>query len=269
MKRTISFISGVLVGAMLLPGAIAAAGIIAERSTQPIYVDGQRVRMEAYTIAGSNYVKLRDIGKEVGFNVSWDEATRSVQIDSDAPYADDTAASAPAQAMSQPQEILENVPDVGDRIICDDGYVYEIIDMSRYDTNVFASGPVGELPEPTCDWSAFPKLTLPRMEKRHFKTATGDDLFVRNMKETRRMEYTLYNALGREPSAWRDGKPLATVSFSIPADMEMYAAAFWPWDETNITDLVHSCPNSRYFIEAWDCYHNGRFMYVRYIILSL
>ena len=40
MKRTISFISGVLVGAMLLPGAIAAAGIIAERSTQPIYVDG-------------------------------------------------------------------------------------------------------------------------------------------------------------------------------------------------------------------------------------
>ena len=269
MKRTISFISGVLVGAVLLPGAFAADGVIAERSTQPIYVDGQRVQMEAYTIAGSNYVKLRDIGKEVGFNVSWDDATRSVRIDSDSPYADDMATSAPAQAMSQPQEILESVPDVGDRIICDDGFVYEILDMSRYDTNVFADGSVGDLPKPTCDWSAFPKLTLPRMEKRHFTTGTGEDLFVRNMKETRRMEYTLYNALGSEPSAWRDGKPLATVSLTIPADKEMYAGAFWPWDETNITDLVHSRPLSFYYVEAWDCYHNGKFMYVRYIILSL
>ena len=113
------------------------------------------------------------------------------------------------------------------------------------------------------------KLTLPRMEKRHFTTGTGEDLFVRNMKETRRMEYTLYNALGSEPSAWRDGKPLATVSLTIPADKEMYAGAFWPWDETNITDLVHSRPLSFYYVEAWDCYHNGKFMYVRYIILSL
>ena len=49
----------------------------------------------------------------------------------------------------------------------------------------------------------------------------------------------------------------------------MYAAAFWPWDATNITELVHSRPNSRYAVEAWDYYHNGKFMYVRYVILSL
>lgn len=28
--------------------------------------------MEAYTINGNNYVKLRDIGEKVGFNVYWD-----------------------------------------------------------------------------------------------------------------------------------------------------------------------------------------------------
>lgn len=266
MKRTISFVSGVIVGAMLLPAAFAASGVIAEHSTQPIYVDGQRVQMEAYTIAGSNYVKLRDIGRNVGFNVSWDDDTRSVLIESDKPYAEDTPVT---QNAKQPPEILSNVPDVGDRIICDDGYVYEITDMSRYDANVFASGPVGELPTPTCDWSLFPTLTLPRMEKRHFTTRTGEDLFVRNMQETRRMQYTIYNALGTEPEAWRDGKPLATVSLTIPEADADYAASFWPWRESQLTDLVHSRPLSRFYVEAWDYYHNGVFQYVRYIVLSL
>lgn len=39
--------------------------------------------MTAYNIAGSNYVRLRDIGKKVGFNVYWDDG---VQINSTAPY---------------------------------------------------------------------------------------------------------------------------------------------------------------------------------------
>ena len=39
--------------------------------------------MEAYNINGNNYVKLRDIGKEVGFNVYWQDG---VQVDSDADY---------------------------------------------------------------------------------------------------------------------------------------------------------------------------------------
>ena len=41
------------------------------------YVDGEEVRLEAYTIGGSNYVKLRDIGRLVGFNVYWDGAMQS------------------------------------------------------------------------------------------------------------------------------------------------------------------------------------------------
>ena len=83
MKKK-DFALGILCGAMLFSGATAAAaGITAEPTWQNIYVDGERVSMTAYNIAGSNYVKLRDIGKEVGFNVYWQDG---VQIDTDAPY---------------------------------------------------------------------------------------------------------------------------------------------------------------------------------------
>ena len=39
--------------------------------------------MQAYNIAGHNYVKLRDMGKQVGFNVYWNAG---VQIDTGHPY---------------------------------------------------------------------------------------------------------------------------------------------------------------------------------------
>ena len=61
-------LTGMALGATLCGGA-AAAGIIAVPTWQPIYVDGQQVEMEAYNINGSNYVKLRDAGRQVGFNV--------------------------------------------------------------------------------------------------------------------------------------------------------------------------------------------------------
>ena len=57
--------------------------MVAEPTWQPIYVDGQQVEMEAYNIAGHNYVKLRDIGSQVGFNVYW---SSGVQIDTGNPY---------------------------------------------------------------------------------------------------------------------------------------------------------------------------------------
>lgn len=83
MKKK-DFALGILCGAMLFNGATAmAAGIIAEPTWQKIYVDGEQVSMTAYNIAGSNYVKLRDIGQRVGFNVYWADG---VQIDTDAPY---------------------------------------------------------------------------------------------------------------------------------------------------------------------------------------
>ena len=40
--------------------------------------------------------------------------------------------------------------------------------MSKYDKSMFASGAVGELPTPTCDWSEFPELEVPEIETRHY-----------------------------------------------------------------------------------------------------
>lgn len=50
------FFAGLLCGALVFGGTTAyAAGVMAELSTQPIYVDGQQVSMSAYNIGGNNY----------------------------------------------------------------------------------------------------------------------------------------------------------------------------------------------------------------------
>lgn len=68
----------------------AVSGAVAKISDQRITVDGVQVNMTAYQIDGNNYVKLRDIGKQVDFGVGYDNATASVRIDTDAPYTEST-----------------------------------------------------------------------------------------------------------------------------------------------------------------------------------
>ncbi len=90
-KREAIFMGiGILAGLALSgPAAQAATSITAKLSTQPIYVDGQRVSMTAYSIGGNNYVRLRDIGQAVDFGVTYDAATNSVHIDSTQSYQDE------------------------------------------------------------------------------------------------------------------------------------------------------------------------------------
>lgn len=45
-----------------------------------VSVDGQAVDLSAYNIGGNNYFKLRDLGDALGFAVTWDEASRTVNI---------------------------------------------------------------------------------------------------------------------------------------------------------------------------------------------
>jgi uncharacterized protein YkwD len=90
---------GMVLGASLVGGA-AAAGIVAQPTWQNIYVDGQQVEMEAYNINGNNYVKLRDIGKEVGFNVYWQDG---VQVDSTTGYTGE----APAQTSTVDEALAQ------------------------------------------------------------------------------------------------------------------------------------------------------------------
>ena len=104
-SRFFSFTAGLLLGMAILGSAAASEGITAFLSTQPIYVDGQRVSMTAYAINGNNYVRLRDIGKAVDFGVTYDAATNSVYIDTDAPYQSE--ASKPVQATAAPGTVTE------------------------------------------------------------------------------------------------------------------------------------------------------------------
>jgi len=83
-----------LIGAVVSGSGIAyAAGVMAERSSCIVFVDGEQAELDAYLIDGSNYVKLREVGQTVGFNVYWNGA---VQIESDTPYTGEAPTSTPA-----------------------------------------------------------------------------------------------------------------------------------------------------------------------------
>lgn len=55
-------------------------------NSSKLYLDGQAVDLTAYTIQGSNYFKLRDIGKLFNFSVEWDAANAKIVIDTGMPY---------------------------------------------------------------------------------------------------------------------------------------------------------------------------------------
>ena len=104
-KQIFTMLTGLLIGAALTGGSAAvAAGITAERSHHRVVVDGKEVQMEAYVINGNNYVKLRDMGKAVGFEVYWDSVNGCVQVESGKPYTGEAPAKTePDKPVSQPE----------------------------------------------------------------------------------------------------------------------------------------------------------------------
>ena len=259
--------SGIILGTTIAAPA-AGAALTAQQSSQKIIVDGKPVQIEAYSIGGNNYCKLRDVGRAVGFAVDYDPMTNTVSIRTDQPYAED-APTRSSRVVTLPTDGSQYVPQVGDVILCDDGAEYEIKNVVRWDTNVFQDDPLPPLPTPTCDWSAFPTLTLPEPIVRHYHDEHGDDLFVRNVYEVRRMICTLYNALDDESDAWCDGKPLFKIYTEIPPEYEPYTGVFWPWRSEEITSTVHALPNVRYYVDAYDVYHDGIYQYTRYCFMSI
>lgn len=49
-------------------------------SNAGLEVNGHDVYLTAYTIGGSNYFKLRELGDALGFSVSWDETTKTIVL---------------------------------------------------------------------------------------------------------------------------------------------------------------------------------------------
>ena len=232
-------------------------------SNQTIYLDGQEIELQAYLINGENYVRLRDIGQAVDFNVYWNG---TVQIDSGSPYT----GKAPTETVQLPTDGSQYQPQVGDSTLCNDGSIYTITDVSRLNNNMFSDGPLPDLPEPTYDWSSFPEVELPAPEVRRYQIEAGDYLFIRNLYETRRMQYTLMNLAGNHPSTSETGKlkygikGTPSVQINLTIDEADRPQIFWPWRESELTNLFNSAPQETYSVECWDVYRNGIFLYTEY-----
>ena len=97
---------------MALAGPAAQAAELFLKAFPAAYeicVDGERLDVPAYSIHDNTYVKLRDIGEAVGFNVYWDGST--AQVESDKPYTG-TAPVAADELLEVRQEIFELVNQV-------------------------------------------------------------------------------------------------------------------------------------------------------------
>ena len=141
----------------------------------------------------------------------------------------------------------------GDKVLCDDGTTYEITDLRLWEEPE---------PLPAYDQTRFLELELPKAEVRRFQDEYGDDLFIRNLYETRRMEYTIYNAAMNCPELWADGAPTLNLHLGISAQNAVQM--FWPWQEDQLTQVFCSAPGARFEVEAWDVYHNGKYLYTEY-----
>jgi hypothetical protein len=62
--------------------------VTATLSTSVVYLNGNPVVLTAYTIAGNNYFKLRDVGSALNFGVTWDGNANMIKIDSSTGYTE-------------------------------------------------------------------------------------------------------------------------------------------------------------------------------------
>lgn len=269
-KNAALLCAGMLAGIVLGgPAANAVSNILAERSVQPIYVDGTQVQMEAYVINGNNYVKLRDIGKAVDFGVAYDAGTNSVRIDSASPYVEEVKPTpAPADGVIVvPQSDAPFRPLKGDVVQLDDGTTFTVTEPKDEEP---------PLPTLTYDLSLFPELELPKVRTTawHEGQAAGT-VGILNLYETRRMQYTIYNAVPNCPELWADGtlklsskgNPILRLQLGITDPTAVQP--FWPWRDNQLTQVFYSAPMAQFAVEAWDTYKNGKFLYTCYYVQGL
>lgn len=203
---------------------------------------------------------------KMGHDIDLHESIESVGATTNAPSRNADG------SINVPSDGSRYVPKVGDVIRCDDGTNYTITDVSRYDNNMFSSGPLPGLPTPTCDWSLLPQPELPAAETRHFTINGTEYLFVRNLYETRRMLYTLYNAIGENSETWQNGEPTVhpsgnqKVFINLTIDPDVTPECFWPWRDREIIDPFNSNPCGTHSLEAWDVYKDGVFLRTEYSV---
>ena len=245
LRRDVAgFAVGLLCGGVIFGGVGIASGVIATpltESSQKVTLDGQAVSLEGYNINGSNYFKLRDLGKAMDFGVTWNNDSRTVEIDSNAGYVEEEKPAIPG-AVKIPTGDASWCPPVG-----------TVIDLGNGQTMTVtkAKDPEPELTVPA-NASSFWQDELPEPKVIVYEE-TGAVL-IRNLHETRRMQYSLFEVaepgtkiyLGMEDA--RPGEP----------------SVEWPWHEGMLQQMYLSGPRSKVWVEAWDCYKNGRYLYTEY-----
>ena len=121
-QRMACLLIGILMGAVLLGGNVSQAAeafLKAFPSTHTFYLDGQPIEMEAYSINGNNYVKLRDIGRMVGHHGQRDGASREL-IAAIRPKVVVCCASSDRRYQSADPELLQMIAASGARLCFSD-----------------------------------------------------------------------------------------------------------------------------------------------------
>lgn len=114
MKDISLTLTGVAIG-LALGAPAATAALTASPTTQRFYVNGLPYGLQAYSINGNNYVKLRDIGRAVDFGVEYDGKTNSVYITPGIPYREEVKGS------SQTETIREEIVRLVNRVCAEAG----------------------------------------------------------------------------------------------------------------------------------------------------
>ena len=244
LRRDVAgFAVGLLCGGVIFGGVGIASGVIATpltESSQKVTLDGQAVSLEGYNINGNNYFKLRDLGKAMDFGVTWNNDSRTVEIDSSTGYVEEQKPTVPG-AVSIPTGDASWCPAVG-----------TVIDLGNGQTMTVtkAKDPEPELTVPA-NASSFwqDELSEP-------KVTIGTDGFVaiRNLHETRRMQYSLFEVA--EPGT----KIYLGLEGSRPGDPSVE----WPWHEGMLQAMYLSGPRSKVWVDAYDVYLYGEYQYTEY-----
>ena len=62
----------------------------------------------------------------------------------------------------------------------------------------------------------------------------------------------------------RDGTPALDLHLGITEQSSVQP--FWPWQEDQLTQVFWSAPGARFQVDAWDVYHDGKYLYTEYDI---
>lgn len=149
MSKRKFFITGTVVGSLLLTQSVFAAEITATPSQNTLSVQSESSiekveAVPAYLYQDNNYFMLRDIGKIVGYQVNWDENTKQISMVKDESAQNLTGMSQPKQAESvtkSKQTLIIDGKEYSDK---------ECLNVDGY--NYFRLRDMAEIMNFTCDW---------------------------------------------------------------------------------------------------------------------